>query len=201
MKKISIQNIEISERRVLRYLKFDREKTRIDEPIESLIRKEIQEGTLLVKPMGIYEKLKIKENNGTQVDLGNFQVPSQRVAHLLRNSEYAVLFVTTIGPKIEKRIDELFREEKPTEAVILDAIGSEAIESFTNYFVKEVNKLSAKEKKATPRFSPGYGQWDVSANKIILKLLKAERLGVKISSKYMLTPQKTVTGIWGIDED
>lgn len=198
MKMIQASSIEIREREVLRYLKFDREKTKLSDIVLSLVRRGMQEGALLVNPAGTYEKLKIKENNGASVYLGKLQVPSPQVARLLRNSEYAVLFVTTIGPKIEKRIAELFREDKPTEAVILDAVGSEAVESFTNYFVKEVNRLSAKERKTTPRFSPGYGQWDVSANKSILQLLKAGSIGVKISSKYMLTPQKTVTGIWGI---
>jgi cobalamin-dependent methionine synthase I len=52
--------------------------------------------------------------------------------------------------------------------------------------------------KATPRFSPGYGDWELKANKSLLKLLDAKKIGVKVSPALMLLPQKTVTGVWGL---
>ena len=141
--------------------------------------------------------LNILENNGRKVRVKGFIIESKNVAKILRHATAVVLFVTSIGLDLEKEIDRLFRLGEPSKAVILDAVGSEAEEALTDSLQQQLMS-EYSDFKATPRFSPGYGDWDLKANKGILKLLDAKKIGVKVSPALMLLPQKTVTGVWGL---
>jgi hypothetical protein len=189
--------INIREKEVLRYLKYDLEKTKAERSIINLVREQIKAGVTLVRPSLKYKIFPILGNDGEKVRLPVLVIENKNIARLLKNAEKAVLFMTTIGPDLEQESNRLFSAGEPTKAVILDAVGSEAVEVLTDAAQESITQ-QAGPYRATPRFSPGYGDWPLQTNKAILKLLAARTLGVKVSSKYMLKPQKTVTGIWGL---
>lgn len=188
---------KIREKEVLRYLKYDLAKTKADNNIRNLVQEQIKTGTMLVKPGLKYKIFPILSNDEQKVKLPALVIDSKNIAQLLKSAEKVVVFMTTIGPVLEQEIFRFFSSGEPTKAVILDAVGSEAIEVLTDAAQESVTQ-QAGPYQSTPRFSPGYGDWPLKINKTILKLLAAQTIGVKISSKYMLTPQKTVTGIWGL---
>lgn len=192
--------INIREKEVLRYLKYDLDKTRIDSSIISLVRGQIKAGGSLLSPGLKYKILPILSNDGRKVKLPDLIIENKNIARLLKDAEKAVVFVVTIRPALEQEINRLFAAAEPTKAVILDAVGSEAIEVLSDR-VQEAVTRKAGSYQATPRFSPGYGDWPLKINKTILKLVAAQTIGVKVSSKFMLTPQKTVTGIWGLKKE
>ncbi len=189
--------INIREKEVLRYLKYDLDRTRTDDKIIRLVREQIKTGVALAQPGLKYKILPVLENAGGKVKLPALMIENKNIAGLLKNAAKAVLFVTTIGPALEREINRLFSAGEPTKAVILDAVGSEAVEVLTDA-VQEALTQQAGPYRSTPRFSPGYGDWAVNENKAILRLLAAKTIGVKMSAQYMLSPQKTVTGIWGL---
>ncbi len=189
--------VKIREKEVLRYLKYDLAKTKADSSIYKLVQAQIQTGTLLVDPAVKYKTLPIISNDGQKVTLNDLIIENKNIARLLKNAHKIVIFACTIGGALEKEIARLFAAAEPTKAVILDAVGSEAVEVLIDR-VQEAVTGKAGSYLATPRFSPGYGDWPLSINKMILKLLEAQTIGVKVSSKFMLIPQKTVTGIWGL---
>lgn len=189
--------ISIREEEVLRHLRFNPVKNELDPKLSKIVRESIRRGLVLIKQKVKYKIVDIVKTNEKKVVCQNFVIESCAVAKLLFNSTKAVVFMTTIGPDLEKEIAKLFQKDEPTKAVILDAVGSEAVEAMTDNFQ---SKLMSQNKGylATVRFSPGYGDWNIRANKKILTLLKAGKMGIKISSKYMLSPQKTITGVWGL---
>ena len=189
--------LKIREKEVLRYLKYDLVKTKVDSRIHNLVQEQIKTGATFVKPGLKYKIIPILSNDGLKVKLPAWTIENKHIARLLRNAEKAVLFLATIGPGLEQEINRLFVVDEPTKAVILDAVGSEAAEVLTDRMQEDVTR-KAGAYKATPRFSPGYSDWPLKINKTILKLLAAQTIGVKVSAKFMLTPQKTVTGIWGL---
>lgn len=197
MRKTLKLEINIREKEVLRYLKYDLDKTKADNSIIRMVREQIKAGVTLVHPGLKYKILPVLDNNRKKVKLPALVIKSKNIARLLKDAEKAVLFVTTIGPALEKEIDRLFSTGEPTKAVILDAVGSEAVEVLTDV-MQEALTQQAGAYRPTPRFSPGYGDWPVNENKGILRLLAAQTIGVKMSAQYMLSPQKTVTGIWGL---
>ncbi|MDD5492402.1 MAG: hypothetical protein PHV60_06970 [bacterium] len=189
--------INIREKEVLRYLKFDLGKTKADASIIRLVREQIKAGDSLVIPGLKFKIFDILANDGKKIKLPDLIIGNKSIARLLKDAEKAVVFVTTIGTDLELEITRLFSAGEPTRAVILDAVGSEAVEVLTDAAQISITQ-QAGPYQSTPRFSPGYGDWPLKVNKTILELLGAKALGIRVSSQYMLSPQKTVTGIWGL---
>ena len=53
----------------------------------------------------------------------------------------------------------------------------------------------------TPPYSPGYGDWDLGAQPLVLDLLQApKRLGLTLTAGGMLVPEKSVTALVGISD-
>lgn len=49
-----------------------------------------------------------------------------------------------------------------------------------------------------PRFSPGYGQWDITVQPAILHLANADEIHVVATESCMLLPRKSITAIIGL---
>jgi len=78
--------------------------------------------------------------------------------------------------------------------MMLDSIGSEAVESVAN----EVNYIICQKAKtlglrASPRSSPGYGKWDLTDQTVLFGTTHAYRIGVRLNEHYMMIPRKSVS--------
>jgi cobalamin-dependent methionine synthase I len=57
----------------------------------------------------------------------------------------------------------------------------------------------AADETLTPRFSPGYGDFPLSYQRVLIDLLDAPRvLGVSVTPSDLLVPVKSVTAVVGI---
>ena len=89
-------------------------------------------------------------------------------------------------------------------AVIVDELGGEYIEEFCDENDAKVIKLielqlQLPRQNRTGRFSPGYGDFPLSVNRDIVKVLNGTlKAGLCVSDDFILTPQKSITGIVGI---
>ena len=53
----------------------------------------------------------------------------------------------------------------------------------------------------TPAFSPGYGDWDLAAQRQVLDLLQApKRIGLTLTAGGMLVPEKSITALVGLSD-
>jgi len=89
-------------------------------------------------------------------------------------------------------------KDKPAEASILDAIGSEVAENSA----EQANNIIAERAKGegfetTPRFSCGYGDWDIQDQKKILELVGASEIGISANEASLMEPRKSVTALVG----
>lgn len=135
---------------------------------------------------------------GNSCDFGSFEVISADLARNLDGCAKAVVFAATVGVGIDRLIAK-YSVLSPTKALLLDAIGTERIESLCDRFCDDMEReyrLSAK-----PRFSPGYGDLDLSFQKELFSVLNCRKhIGLSISDSLMMSPSKSVTGIVGLCE-
>lgn len=105
----------------------------------------------------------------------------------------------TLGSKVDRKI--LYYEKvNMTKAVILDACATTSIEEYCDFIENEIKKeVVEDELNINWRYSPGYGDLDISIQRNLLKSLDAERtMGLTVSSHNILIPRKSVTAIIGI---
>ena len=123
----------------------------------------------------------------------------QDIKEHLEGCEYVILTAATLG----QEVDRLIRRTEVTDmarAFVLDGLASAASEQ-----VCRTADLALHERTPglymTWRFSPGYGDFPLSVQRMLLSLLDAERrIGLCVSDSGILTPRKSITGVIGLTE-
>ena len=105
-------------------------------------------------------------------------------------------------------VDQLLRKTQVTDmalAVIIDSGASVLIEQLADDFQEEiVKKPEASDRNntfTTPRFSPGYGDWPITEQARIVRLLDGQRqIGLNITKDSLMIPRKSITAVIGISD-
>lgn len=110
--------------------------------------------------------------------------------------------IATIGPALEERSRALFDSREFPLAVMLDSVGSAAVECLAEWTNDQLCQVALAEGlKVTNRISPGYAGWDVAQQKLLFDLLPAELVGVRLNDYCFMTPEKTISLCVGIGPD
>lgn len=124
---------------------------------------------------------------------------SAELARLMKNSSRCAVIAVTLGSKADKMIS-LYQKTNLETAVTFDACCSAAIESVCDEF-SEYIKSKENIKFLTARYSPGYGDLDISCQKTVINLLDTQRkIGLSVNPSMLLTPVKSVTAFMGITD-
>ena len=116
------------------------------------------------------------------------------IAAHLKGCKSVYLVAATCGFTLDKLIAQLFSADG-TLALLCDGAGSVAVEKYLNFLEK------ALPSDKTSRFSCGYGDFPLSQNADIVRLLNAEKLiGLKVTADFLLSPKKSVTAVIGIGQ-
>ena len=158
----------------------------------------IREGHLLAAAKASWEIYPYDEQKGVIESNPSLKLEGTSILrHLAGSSKIAVLCVT-IGPELEKTSSDYFSAASYTHALLLDAVGTTAVEAAAdqlNLFI--CREAAQKGYSCTTRFSPGYGDWQVTTQNEILRLAKAANVGIMSTESCMLLPRKSVTAVIG----
>ena len=186
---LSMEDIPLSESEISQRLKIPPDYTNVV----------IDKCTLAVEqasaPRYCYIKtgVSIKGEDAVFFDFG--KVKSGSLCKNLKGCKYAYIMALTLGIEVDRLITRLSAVSK-AEAFVADGIASAYSEAVADY----VNNIIADGLSLRPRYSPGYGDLDISLQRSILEYLKADKFaGIKLSDNYLMIPRKSITAICGID--
>lgn len=192
----------IEEKRVLRELRVPQLKHVKDmkeEGVAKAIKKAIDAAYTLIRGRGSYRTFRVREVRDDRValDVSDTLLVGSNMVKLLARSDYATLLATTIGHELEARIDGI-KDAHTADAYFLDVVGS----WMADYMADRVDavvqtEISRSGYGRTMRYSPGYGDWDLSAQPELLRLVEAEALGIGCTETFILQPRKSVTAVIG----
>ncbi len=130
---------------------------------------------------------------GSLCDFGDFSLSSRRLALHLNGCKKAVIFAATVGLEMDRLIAK-FGHISPAMGLMMQAVGTERVEALCDAFCAEL-------KNSRPRFSPGYGDLKLSAQKILFGRLDCSRqIGLTLNDSYVMSPSKSVTAIVGLTD-
>ena len=114
----------------------------------------------------------------------------------LQNSKEALVFAATVGIEIDRLILR-YEEISPAKALLFQGIGAERIETLCDLFCENMAaELSQQGYAAKPRFSAGYGDFSLEAQRWFSNVLDMQRkVGVTLSESLLMTPTKSVTAV------
>ena len=131
--------------------------------------------------------------NDDEIDFSAMTVKSKALAKNLSGCHSVIMFAATVGLELDRLIAKYGRIS-PSKALILQAIGAERIESLCNTFNSEF-------KHTRPRFSPGYGDFPLDAQRDIFRILDCPRkIGLSLNESLLMSPSKSVTAIIGLSD-
>ena len=163
--------------------------------IEKLLNECIEEATKTLSYKACYCILPINISGNT-IDFGAFKVNSEKLTINLKDCKKTVLFGATLGTNIDRLIMK-YGKLSPTKALFFQAIGATMIEALCDEFCNEIKSNLNVNLKS--RFSPGYGDLDLSCQRDIFKILNCSKnIGLTLNDSLLMSPTKSVTAFVGI---
>jgi hypothetical protein len=193
---------EIEEKRVLRELRIPKikyVKELKEEGVARAIKQAIDTAYTLIHGRACYKTFRIVDRGKDRVvtDASESIFLGSNMVKLLARSDYATLLATTVGPELERKVDHL-KKTHTADAYFLDVVGG----WMADYMADRVDAIVQSEVTRsgygrTMRYSPGYGDWDLTVQKELLGLVEAKSIGVTCTDTFILQPRKSVTAVIG----
>ncbi|MCL1814307.1 MAG: hypothetical protein FWG27_00575 [Treponema sp.] len=136
---------------------------------------------------------------GNRVTIGELNIESKELTAHLLDCTQAYLFAATLGAAVDRLIAQRTKIDS-AEALCIQACAAYQIEDHCNRIEQELSEdLSRQGFYLRPRFSPGYGDFDITHQTDVLRILQVhKRIGVTETKTHMLTPLKSITAVIGI---
>jgi len=187
--------IDIREPEVLRRVGYKGEKAALQRKIGKALTEAIRLGYQLAKPQALCDWFAIKgmDEQGIVLENGSRLNIGSRVK-LWEGAECMSAALCTIGAELEQHTSELFSKEEPLLALMLDGVGSVAIDSLEAQVQHLICQRAHQSGMiAGPRLSPGSTEWTLKEQRMLFSLLPAEQIGIRLTEQCMMIPRKSVS--------
>ncbi len=154
----------------------------------------------LIEPAFTFRRLPVDHVDYLTVNAGELQLNIGAYSYLLEPAVEMVVYLTTIGSKLDQEVEALNQAGKFAEAYWLNCAGILAL----HYVFKNVRDLTEKAAHAADHgvgldISPGtLIGWRLADQKKLCSILDYRSLGISITSAATLIPYKTSSGVIGI---
>lgn len=151
-------------------------------------------------PKLIFDKYGIEKiiNDKVYFNSGNiFTGPN--ISRVLKNSETAIIFVQTLGSRIDELITEESKKGDTLSAIIMDAITTNLLECLGKASSKIIKAegIIKESWSSTCSYSPGQFKWTIEEQKEIFSMISSDKIGVKLNSSFLMEPFKSSSGAYG----
>ena len=186
-------------------LRFQGYKKGVDVPdaaVLSLFDEALALGETLIEPRVVYRAVPVTGQgpDGLEADGERLHIPE--IGRLWGPLEAIGAGVCTVGEALERRVRELWDERELPLAVMLDSVGSAAVESLAEY-ANDVLCQGAipASVKVTNRISPGYAGWDTAEQAALFRLCPGAAIDVTLNEACVMTPGKSISFLVGVGPD
>lgn len=152
-------------------------------PLAARLDELLIEARVLADPRGTYRVLPVD-------DAADFWLEPMEAERL-------VVGLVTIGTGIEDRASRMVHEGDTVGALLLDAMGSAAVEEAADRLGAIVAGVEIPRGDAAPslscRISPGYGSWPLDAQTALFEHLPHAALGMSLRPSLLMEPRKSIS--------
>jgi hypothetical protein len=125
---------------------------------------------------------------------------SRNLAHHLRHCREGYLYAVTLGAETD-RLLRRWGAQSMAKAAVGQACCAVWLDDLCAKLCEELQTELHPGEYLTPPFSPGYGDWALSAQGEVLALLNAhKRIGLTLTAGGMMVPEKSVTAVVGVSD-
>jgi len=175
------------------------ENHQVSKQVEGLVEKAISLYESLARPKGIVAQISLSGFAEVFDGEGRNDLPAP-LQGIMKKADGLALFAATVGDPVSAKIQELFQENDPATACMLDGIASDRAETAATLLAEAyLDSLLQEgavdsEARALP-YSPGYCGWHITGQKRLFASLKPEEIGISLNASCLMSPIKSVSGV------
>lgn len=184
----------------IRYLGYGRHA--VDEHTLALVESCFEELSQVACGRIVYRIFGLEFPEDGQIILGSLSIKSSNLTRNLTGCKKAVLLGATLGPKVDLLLRKYSLGDM-ARVVTLQACAAAMLEEYLDNWQENLGQRMGKEGYyLRPRFSPGYGDFSIEHQDMILRMLDtAKKIGLSLTDGNMLTPSKSVTAVIGLSTE
>lgn len=192
--------MEKSVKEAIRYLGFGR--NAVDEQTLAMISDSFRELKQTASPKSIYRIFDFAQISDTKMSIGRWNIESASLAKNLKGCGNVILFGATLGSSVDRLIAR-YTVMDMAKTVVIQACAAAMLEEYCDSVQDTLReKIREKGKFLRPRFSPGYGDFDLCYQKPLMEMLDCSKaIGLTMTDSYMMIPTKSVTALIGVCEE
>lgn len=154
----------------------------------------------LLEPSVVYEIYPITGFESERVTLEDGKaVEGALLPALFPEARELLVLIATIGPQLEKRVTEYTKQYGALRGVVLDGIGTAAVDKLIpEAMVIIAAEVAARGYEISSPVNPGMPGFALTEQPNLLKLASAEKIGVSLSSSGVLIPRKSASMVLGV---
>jgi hypothetical protein len=183
-------------------LRFQGYKKGIDIPdaaVLALFDEALALGESLIEPRVVYRAAPVTGQGPDLIEAGGERLTIPEIRRLWGPLEAVGAGICTVGSAIEDRVRALWDSRELPLAVMLDSVGSAAVESLAEY----ANDLLCQAAipaglKVTNRVSPGYAGWDTAEQAALFRICHGGPIGVTLNDSCVMSPGKSISFLVGV---
>ncbi len=183
-------------------LRFQGYKTSADVPtreVLDLFDEAMTLGERLMRPRVVYRAAPVAGPGAHLIEAAGEALHIPEIERLWGPIEAVGAGVCTVGEVIETRARALFEGREFPLAVMLDSVGSAAVESLAEHVNDLLCQAALGEGlRVTNRVSPGYAGWDTAEQQALWRLCPGAPIDVTLNASCFMTPTKSITFLVGI---
>lgn len=155
-----------------------------------------------LQPREIHRFFPLQRTGEHSLRIEGMEVTSRALSRSLRDCEEVCLFAATIGFAPDRLAARFSAARKMSRAVIIQAAGAALIEAWCDEVSDMIRReAAARGLWARPRFSPGYGDFPLSFQEDLFRILNVQKtIGVTLTESLLMMPSKSVTAVTGLSQ-
>lgn len=192
-------NTKLDRREILRYMGVPANSKSLD----LLIDRAEKEVIAAARPKHVYKHIDITvDQSGNAVTLAGTEIESRDLAGHLKGCCEGFLLACTLGVGVDMLVKRYSLTELSMLPVV-QAVAAAYTEYCTDAAQQELEEYASQHGLyLRPRYSPGYGDFQLSCQRLICDVLQvSKKIGVSLTDSFLMVPFKSVTAVIGLSED
>ncbi|HEX7786396.1 MAG TPA: hypothetical protein VF653_09270 [Methylomirabilota bacterium] len=168
-------------------------------PVLALFEEALALGRRLMAPRLVYRAVRVTDRGPDWISAGGEELHIPQIERLWGAIDAVGAGLCTVGEAIESRVRDLFEAREFPLAVMLDSVGSAAVESLAEYANDLLCQAAIPDGlKVTNRISPGYAGWETAEQARLFRLCPGAPIGVSLNAACFMTPTKSISWLVGV---
>ena len=183
--------MQVDREEFLRYLGWKGQET--DDTVSEKLDRAAERALELSRPRSVVRRFGL---DGMRLEGTDFFFEGEDIRKHLSGCGAVFLLAATLGAQPERELMRL-SEKSACEALLFDTACSCAVECYCDEICEDLQRDCPTA--LTARFSCGYGDFPLGAQREICRLLRTDtQIGLCCDESLLLTPRKSVTAVVGI---